>query len=431
MGLHTVDRGHRVRRRLGRLRAGAQGLGLSRRLAARPRTRSPGEVPDNRAALLNFDGISYAKGASALRQLLGASSARTSSSPGCAATSTGTPGATPRSPTCSPRSRRRPDATSTRGAVVAARRPGTSHAPGARRACSRATTTARTAWASGATPAARCAGSSGSSGAARLAAADRTRRPGAAQRRRPHLRQGAARRALAGDGAHVAAHPRRPARPGAGVGLAVGRRARRRAPAARPRRRVVLANVEGETDSDLVGALLAPGRAPRPCCGPAPPSSRPRLHEHQVSRATEPGSDLQLVFFRAAVATAPGQAADLPDGLTEDEDLRWLRLRRLAELGQVDGRRARGDVRRGAHVDQPRTTSRTRGRAPGRRPPRRAVWAELTGAGELSDLRGPARSRSGLLAGPGRTPCWPSTSTATSPTCPASGGAAAPSRPQS
>ena len=66
-------------------------------------------------------------------------------------------------------------------------------------------------------------------GGGRLAAQHRTGRPGAPQRRRPHLRQGATRRAFAPDGADVAAHARRPGRPVVGLGVAVGRRPRRRA----------------------------------------------------------------------------------------------------------------------------------------------------------------------------------------------------------
>ena len=51
---------------------------------------------------VNFDGITYAKGASVLKQLVHWVGTATPSTPGCAATSAPTPGATPRWPTCSP-----------------------------------------------------------------------------------------------------------------------------------------------------------------------------------------------------------------------------------------------------------------------------------------------------------------------------------------
>ena len=59
---------------------------------------------------VNFDGITYAKGASVLKQLV-AWVGRSRSSPGCAPTSPSTPGATPTSTTCSSSWRRPPGAT--------------------------------------------------------------------------------------------------------------------------------------------------------------------------------------------------------------------------------------------------------------------------------------------------------------------------------
>ena len=90
-------------RQLGRVHHRPQGLGLRRRPAA---DHPPGRhrtVGDTQSALLNFDGISYAKGASVLRQLM-AYVGGTRSSPACAPIWTGTPGATRRWPTCWPSS---------------------------------------------------------------------------------------------------------------------------------------------------------------------------------------------------------------------------------------------------------------------------------------------------------------------------------------
>ena len=68
------------------------------------------DIRDLDDVALNFDGITYAKGAAVLKQLV-AWVGRTRSSPARGATSPTTPGATRRSPTCWPRWSRRPGAT--------------------------------------------------------------------------------------------------------------------------------------------------------------------------------------------------------------------------------------------------------------------------------------------------------------------------------
>ena len=148
--------------------------------------------------------------------------------------------------------------------------------------------------------------------------------------------------------------------------------------------RVVLANIEGETDPDLVGTLLFQARvAAQLWAGSAELVAQ--LHEHEISVATQPGSDLQLAFHRAALATAPGRLP-LPDGLPEDEELRWLQLRRLAELGQVSG-----DELAATYSTEPTSTAQNHlAYATAALPDpaaKAAVWAELTGAGELSTSR--------------------------------------------
>ncbi|MGZ6827273.1 MAG: aminopeptidase N, partial [Mycobacteriales bacterium] len=69
MGLHTIDRTTRFEGAWSDFCLGRKAWGY--RADQLPTTHPvAGEVPDNRAALLNFDGISYAKGASVLRQLV-------------------------------------------------------------------------------------------------------------------------------------------------------------------------------------------------------------------------------------------------------------------------------------------------------------------------------------------------------------------------
>ncbi|MCU1593608.1 MAG: pepN [Frankiales bacterium] len=69
MGLHTTDEGTRFEGAWSDFCLGRKAWGY--RADQLPTTHPvAGHVPDNRAALMNFDGISYAKGASVLRQLV-------------------------------------------------------------------------------------------------------------------------------------------------------------------------------------------------------------------------------------------------------------------------------------------------------------------------------------------------------------------------
>ena len=71
MAHRTCVDGHRVHRRVGRLDDGPQGAGGMPRSAPPRPTRWPGRAAlDAQAALQDFDGISYAKGAATLRQLI-------------------------------------------------------------------------------------------------------------------------------------------------------------------------------------------------------------------------------------------------------------------------------------------------------------------------------------------------------------------------
>ncbi|MEX0429724.1 aminopeptidase N [Nocardioides sp. DS6] len=76
----------------------------------------------------------------------------------------------------------------------------------------------------------------------------------------------------------------------------------------------------------------------------APVDSLARLHRAALDKlgALEPGSELQLAAFRAAISTASEPEtlrdwlAETPTGIDLDLALRWRLLNRLAELGAVD-----------------------------------------------------------------------------------------------
>ena len=117
---------------------------------------------------------------------------------------------------------------------------------------------------------------------------------------------------------------------------------------ARDHVRAVLAGVPAEADPALAETLL--GQAHTAAVLYAPPAEqaglRDRLAQASWSAATaaSPGTDLQLVRTRAAVqATTDGRrlegllrGTDVPTGLVVDSELRWLVVRRAAALGQLD-----------------------------------------------------------------------------------------------
>ena len=70
MGYAGARRGDPVHRRVDQFAVGRKGWGVRRRPAPVHPSGRAGRVPDAALALLNFDGISYAKGAAVLRQLV-------------------------------------------------------------------------------------------------------------------------------------------------------------------------------------------------------------------------------------------------------------------------------------------------------------------------------------------------------------------------
>lgn len=81
------------------------------------------DIPDLAAVEVNFDGITYAKGASVLKQLV-AYVGRNRSWRACGSTSASTPSPMPRSTTCSRHWRSRPAGTCRDGARSGSRPPG-------------------------------------------------------------------------------------------------------------------------------------------------------------------------------------------------------------------------------------------------------------------------------------------------------------------
>jgi aminopeptidase N len=109
--------------------------------------------------------------------------------------------------------------------------------------------------------------------------------------------------------------------------------------------RAVLSGVVAERDPSLVETLLA--QAHRSASLLSPPAEQAellrQLAQGNGNAVVTPGSDLQLVRVRAAVQATVDQAAlqgllrgtDVPPSLVVDNDLRWLVVRRAAALGHV------------------------------------------------------------------------------------------------
>ena len=116
---------------------------------------------------------------------------------------------------------------------------------------------------------------------------------------------------------------------------------------------VVLANLAGEDQIAVVAGLLRNGEAAAVVFGdPANREpARRRLAEHALGglRAAEPGGDVQLAYARAFVSAAraddhlglvgallDGRPVDGVQGLTVDTELRWALVRSLAAAGVDD-----------------------------------------------------------------------------------------------
>ncbi len=163
----------------------------------------------------------------------------------------------------------------------------------------------------------------------------------------------------------------------------------------------VLAGVAAEHDPDAVTSLLAQARHAATAYARDGVAMLARLHQHSLDalRIAAPASDLQLVHLRAAACAALDPAAlrswlagQVPTGVELDADLRWHLLGRLAALGAADekqiatelagDRTAAGELQAAqALAARPDAASKA------------AVWEELLGAGELSNGRARALAR--------------------------------------
>ena len=333
---------------------------------------------------MNFDGISYAKGAAALRQLwawIGEDAFFAGVRRYLDRHAWGNTSLADLLAALEEESGRDLAAWSS---LVAARRPGRRRS-GCATVCWRATTTGRTSWASGATPGRPAApGRAARRRGARLAAADRACRPGAAQRRRPHLRQGAARRALAGDRADLAAHPGRPGRQVAGLGVAVGRRPRRRAA-----RRTTTSGSCSPTSrgrrTPTWSARSSARPASPPSCGPAPPSSWPACTSTRSRSRPSP----------AATCSSPSTGPPWrPRPATWTCPTGFPRTRSCAGSGCAgwpSSGRCSSDELAATYAAEPTSTAQNHLAYASAALPdpaaKGAAWAELTGAGDLSTSR--------------------------------------------
>ncbi|WP_114423273.1 aminopeptidase N [Nocardioides houyundeii] len=108
---------------------------------------------------------------------------------------------------------------------------------------------------------------------------------------------------------------------------------------------LVEAAMPHEDNDDAVNYTLPWAIASGVELGPDPAAGAARIHRTMLSRAgsAPAGSTLQLAAFQSAVATAADEsrlrewlAGGLPEGLELDLDLRWALLVRLAVLGSSD-----------------------------------------------------------------------------------------------
>ena len=166
--------------------------------------------------------------------------------------------------------------------------------------------------------------------------------------------------------------------------------------AAGPYVAAVLASVGAEGDPETVTTLLGQARTAAARYTADGAALLAALHEHsaRAARSLPPGDDLQLVHVRAAVSAADDGAAllawldgdALPEGVVLDADLRWHLLVRLAAFGVVDVDRVERERARDrtAAGEQSAATAHAALPDPGGK---QAVWQELLGGGELSNAR--------------------------------------------
>ena len=160
---------------------------------------------------------------------------------------------------------------------------------------------------------------------------------------------------------------------------------------------LVLRNIAGETEIGVVQSLLAQAGAAINSYGD-PANRVPALDRLATTalenvRSAEPGGDHQLVWARCFIAASQrdehlahvralldGEASE--DGLAVDTDLRWLIVRSLSAAGAADGSLVDAEVARDPTDKGAREGAAARAAVP-RPDAKEAAWAALTGAPPL------------------------------------------------
>ena len=158
----------------------------------------------------------------------------------------------------------------------------------------------------------------------------------------------------------------------------------------------VLRSVGAEGDPETVTTMLDQARTAATRFTADGTGLLADLHAHSAAaaRSLPPGDDLQLVHVRAAVSAAADGGAllawldgdALPEGVVLDADLRWHLVGRLAALGAVDADRVAGERERDRTAAGEQSAASALAALPGAGS-KEAVWAELLGSRELSNGR--------------------------------------------
>ena len=170
----------------------------------------------------------------------------------------------------------------------------------------------------------------------------------------------------------------------------------------------VLAGVDAEHDPEVVTTLLGQARTAARLYTRDGEDLLAALHAASAERTgRDPGSDLQLVHARAAAesAAAPDllrawyDGRDLPAGLVVDTDLRWLLVRRLAALGALGSNELEAELQRDPTAGGALQAAAALAALPDPGV-KQQVWDELVGEGPLTNAR--ARALSGAFWQPGQ-----------------------------
>jgi len=158
--------------------------------------------------------------------------------------------------------------------------------------------------------------------------------------------------------------------------------------------RAVLGNVRGEDDPSVVASLLAQARTAATLYTVDGSALLTALAEASWAADVAPGSDLQLTRVRAFAETAGLQQAgrleavldgsEVPSGLVVDADLRWTLVRALAALGRLDEAAVDAELARDRTALGQRNALTARAGLPVAAAKERA-WAAATGDTSLSN----------------------------------------------